>query len=250
MKKIVSLVFTAIVLVSCSNVVQFNNPGFQGYKDNAFWRATQITATKSATTGKMIIVATNADETLKLDVQSSAVGTYYFGSEDQSTKATLTTTVDGVSTIFATESIVGAVAAAQTPLINVGSNYTTDCTLVNGEYVCNTSHQTTTTGNGSGLKVAVITASGKITQVKIASPGNNYTPGDIITVSGGNGAAKFKVLNTMGSNGEIKIIENNGTTISGKFKFNAVKNPLNPQIADILNFQYGDFYEIPITQTP
>lgn len=239
-----------IAIVSCSDVVQFNNPGFQGYKDNVLWKATQITAQESATTGTLNIVANNSSETLKLNVQSSDTGTYYFGSDDADTKATFTTTIDGASIVYATEAIEGAVAAAQTPLINVGANYTSDCTLVNGEYVCETSHQTTTTGNGSGLKVAIITAAGKVTQVKIASPGNYYAPGDIITITGGNGAAKFKVLNIMGSNGEIEITENDGKTISGKFKFNAVKNPTNPQISDILNFQYGEFYKVPITPAP
>lgn len=209
-----------------------------------------MTATESATAGTVSIVAINSGETLKIDAQSSEVGTYYFGTSNQATKATFSTSIDGAATVFTTAPIAGQVAGVETPLINVGTNYTSDCTLVNGEYVCNTSHQTTTTGAGAGLKVAIITSAGKVTQVKIASPGNYYSPGDIITITGGNGAAKFKVLNIMGSNGEIEITENDGKTISGKFKFNAIKNPLNPQISDILNFQYGEFYKVPITPAP
>jgi hypothetical protein len=250
MRKIASLLLMAVVLVSCSDIVQFNDPGLQAYKDNVLWKANQMSAQESAATGQLTIVANNISETLSLDVASSVVGTYYFGTENQSTNATFTALIDGTSTVFSTEPIDGAVAAAQTPLLNVGANYTSDCTLVNGEYVCNTSHETTSTGNGSGLKVAIITAAGKVTQVKIASPGNFYAPGDIITISGGNGAAKFKVLNTMGSNGEIEITENDGKTISGTFKFNAVKNGINPQITDLLNFQYGAFYKLPITVVP
>jgi hypothetical protein len=250
MKNTAYLVLLSILFYSCANDVQFSNPGFQGYKDNVLWKTNQMTATESATAGTVSIVAINSGETLKIDAQSSEVGTYYFGTSNQATKATFSTSIDGAATVFTTAAITGQVAGVETPLINVGTNYTSDCTLVNGEYVCNTSHQTTTTGTGAGLKVAIITSAGKVTQVKIASPGNYYKPGDIITISGGNGAAKFKVLNIMGSNGEIEITENDGKTISGKFKFNAVKNPTNPQISDILNFQYGEFYKVPITPAP
>jgi hypothetical protein len=57
---------------------------------------------------------------------------------------------------------------------------------------------------------------------------------------------KFRVLNTQNSNGEIEITkyDNVNMTVTGKFKFNASNTGAfgNP----ILNFQYGEFYKVPI----
>ncbi len=39
MKKIVALLFMVAILVSCEEDVKFNDPGFQGRKDNYTWRA-------------------------------------------------------------------------------------------------------------------------------------------------------------------------------------------------------------------
>ena len=35
-------------------------------------------------------------------------------------------------------------------------------------------------------------------------------------------------------------------TVTGKFKFNAVNSNNSPFAQNILNFQYGEFYKIPI----
>jgi hypothetical protein len=50
------------------------------------------------------------------------------------------------------------------------------------------------------------------------------------------------------SNGEIKITEydNVNMTVSGIFKFNAANTNNSPFGGSILNFQYGEFYKIPV----
>jgi hypothetical protein len=56
------------------------------------------------------------------------------------------------------------------------------------------------------------------------------------------------VTNVQNSNGEIQITEydNVNFTVSGKFKFNAANANNSPFGGPILNFQYGEFYKIPI----
>src|SRR5436190_10301453 len=39
MKKIVSLLMLLVAFVSCESDVKFNNPSFQGQKDNFLWKA-------------------------------------------------------------------------------------------------------------------------------------------------------------------------------------------------------------------
>ena len=41
MKKIASLLILIVAFVSCESDVKFNNPSFQGQKDNHFWRASR-----------------------------------------------------------------------------------------------------------------------------------------------------------------------------------------------------------------
>jgi hypothetical protein len=107
----------------------------------------------------------------------------------------------------------------------------------------------TTGGTGSGLTVNVVAnASGVVTSVAVSSRGSGYLAGDLVTVAGGNVNCKFSVANVQNSNGEIKITEydNVNFTISGKFKFNAANSNGSPFGGPILNFQYGEFYKIPI----
>ena len=89
---------------------------------------------------------------------------------------------------------------------------------------------------------------GVVTSITISSRGNAYLAGDLVTVAGGNVNCKFRVANVQNSNGEIKITEydNVNFTVSGKFKFNAANSNASPFGGPILNFQYGEFYKIPI----
>jgi hypothetical protein len=187
------------------------------------------------------------DEDLEIDIASSSKGTYYFGTTNQNTKATYTSSFSDVNLSYQTKIVPGPVANITSGMLSGGAGYTSDCVLLsNGQYSCSSSHQTTG-GSGSGLTLSLITSSsGIVTSVKVASPGNNYKAGDIITISGGATNATVKVLNVEGSNGEVVITENTGDTISGTFKFNAANSNGNPLGADMVNFQYGTFYKVPI----
>ena len=48
----------------------------------------------------------------------------------------------------------------------------------------------------------------------------------------------------------MSITENTGDTITGDFKFNAVNTSGNTLGSDLVNFQYGTFYKIPVQVVP
>ena len=60
----------------------------------------------------------------------------------------------------------------------------------------------------------------------------------------------FIVQNVENSNGEVTITANDGNTISGKFKFNAISTNQNPLGNPVVNFQFGEFYNVPIVPQP
>jgi len=251
MKKIVSLIVILVSFISCTTDVKFNNPGFQAYRDGVLFRALDIKAYKSVSTGALSFVAVAQDEQLNLNVASSNLGTYYFGTPDTSTNATYSSTFNSVSLLYKTNIIYGPVAKMYGYMNNGGSGYVSDCTLVNGQYVCQNSHPTTNSGSGSGLTLSVISnASGVVSSVKVASPGNGYKAGDVVTIVGGNGQASITVLNVEGSNGEISVTENTGDIVSGSFKFNAINSNGNPLGGEQVNFQYGTFYKVPVIAAP
>lgn len=238
MKKIASLIIVLILLSSCQEDVQFNNPGFQAYRDGVLFRGIDVKALKSAS-GKITLQALAQDEELSLNVSNSTVGTYFLGTTNTNNLATYSSSFNDVILEYATIVISGPVAKIATPLISGGSTYVTGTGIA------------TTGGSGSGLTVkTTVNASGTITEIKISSPGINYISGDVITVTGGNNLAKFRVLNVEGSNGEITITENDGATISGVFKFNAIINNGNSEANELVNFQYGEFYKVPIIAVP
>jgi hypothetical protein len=248
MKKMVSLLLVLIAFSSCQEDVKFNNPGFQAYRDGILFRGIDVKAYKS-TSGAISLVALAQDEELEIDVANSIIGTYYFGTTSQATSASYASSFNDLELLYETTTIDGPVAKMSTTMTVGGTGYVSDCILVdvaNNLYSCNNSHATTG-GSGSGLTLGVIAnTSGVVTGVRVSSPGNGYLPGDLITITGGGNNAKVKVLNIEGSNGEIVITENTGSTISGNFKFNAVKTNSNPLGNDLVNFQYGTFYKLPI----
>lgn len=250
MKKLFYTLVALTLLVSCSDEVKFNNPGLQAYRDDVLFKPLEVTAYQSATTGAIRIVASAQDEEMQLKAVSSAKGTYYFGTTNNLNKATYTSNFNDIPLSYATVNVPGPVSKMNTTMNSVGSGYTADCVMQNGVWVCGTSHQTTTTGAGTGLTLSTITNSnGAVTSVKVASPGNNYSPGDLVTITGGTIAATVRVLNTTGSNGEIVITDNNGG-LTGTFKFNAIQTSSNPLANDLVNFQYGSFYKLPIISEP
>lgn len=238
MKKVIFLILISIVLSSCSTDVKFNNPGFQGYKDDVLWRGIDVTAYVSQN-GRIRILALAQDEEVELKIASSNIGTYYFGTSNLNTKATYVSTFDNNYLYYGTDPIPGSVAKIASPLVSGGTGY------------ANATGVATTGGSGTGLTVkTTVNTAGVITDVQVSSAGNNYVAGDLITISGGGNDAKFRVLNVEGSNGEIKITNYSGGTISGTFKFNAKNIYDNPFGGELVNFQYGEFYKVNVIPEP
>ncbi|RVT79594.1 hypothetical protein EOD40_00335 [Flavobacterium sufflavum] len=99
MKKHFLFLIVLFSLFSCQEDVRFNNPSFQGTKDNVFWRAVQAVATVNSG-GALVVEAYTATEVVTLKTNSATVGTYYIGTTatttanyvftDPSTKETIT----------------------------------------------------------------------------------------------------------------------------------------------------------------
>jgi hypothetical protein len=233
MKRILPLFILLIAFSSCEEDVKFNTPGFQGQKDDTFWRANDARAYVSAS-GELTIKGLNQFEEVVLGTARTTVGKYSLGTSNPDNFASYKITLDGLSQEFATIAVPGPVSG--TTLISGGTGYTTSGNVE------------TTGGSGSGLYVATtVNASGVVTKITIVAPGNGYMAGDLITVTGGNLNCRFRVLNVRNSNGEIEITEfdTNKMTVTGKFKFNAA-DVVNQIGGQVLNFQYGEFYKVPI----
>jgi len=84
MKKHFLFLIVLFSLFSCQEDVKFNNPSFQGMKDNVFWRAIQITARVNSS-GSLVIEAYSATEIITLKTNSAAAGTYFIGTTPTST---------------------------------------------------------------------------------------------------------------------------------------------------------------------
>ncbi|KDN54187.1 DUF6252 family protein [Flavobacterium seoulense] len=84
MKKLLLLLAVLFSLFSCEENVKFNNPSFQGTKDNVFWRATQTTARVNSG-GTLVMEAYTATEIVTLKTSSAAQGTYFIGTTPTST---------------------------------------------------------------------------------------------------------------------------------------------------------------------
>lgn len=234
MKRFLSLFIIAILFSSCQEDLKSNNPGFQGLKDDVFWRSNDTKAYLDAT-GKLSIEALTQYEQITLYTSSANVGTYILGTSNTNNSASYTSNFGAIDLQYATVAVPGPVSNIS--LNNSGAGYSSGTSVA------------TTGGTGSGLTVNIVAdASGIVTSVVVSSRGNAYQAGDLITVVGGNLNCKILIVNVQNSNGEIKITEydNVNMTISGKFKFNAVNANNSPFGGPILNFQYGEFYKIPI----
>jgi len=234
MKNFLFLFIIAVAFSSCQEDVKFNNPGFQGLKDDVFWRANDARAYIDVT-GKLRIEALTAYETINLNTSSANVGTYVLGTNNINNSATYSSNFQDILLEYATIAVPGPTASVT--LEDGGTGYSSGTSIA------------TTGGTGSGLTVnIVVNASGVVTSVTVSSRGSGYLAGDLITVSGGDVNCKIRISNVQNSNGEIKITEydNVNFTISGKFKFNAANSNGSPFGGPILNFQYGEFYKIPI----
>ena len=65
MKKYFLIALVFFGLLSCEDDVRFNNPSFQGLKDNVFWRGVRSKAT-IASDGSLLIESLIVNETISL----------------------------------------------------------------------------------------------------------------------------------------------------------------------------------------
>ncbi len=233
MKKLFSLFVIFIVFTGCSTDVTTNTPGFQAFKDDVLWRAIDVKAYVSGS-GHLRIVGMAQNEEVELNLSSTDVGTYYLGSTDIENTAQYTSTFNDLFLTYLTYDVDGPILNINNPIITGGTGYT------QGSFIT-----TTSSNGGSGLRVnTTVNDVGAVTAVKISSPGSNYELGDIITIDGGDNNSKFKISS------EIKITNNSDGTITGSFKFTAKNALFNPVVNELVSFQYGAFYKIPLIPEP
>ena len=234
MKRFLPLFIIALAFSSCQEDVKFNNPGFQGQLDDVFWRANDARAYVSST-GKLTIEALTEYEKITLRTNSTNPNTYILGTTNSNNTAAYSSNFNDIELEYATIAVPGPVSSVS--LQTAGTGYSSSTSVA------------TTGGTGSGLTVNIVAnASGAVTSATVSSNGNAYLAGDLITVAGGNVNCKLRVTNVQNSNGQIKITEYDALnfTVSGTFKFNAANSNNSPFGGPILNFQYGEFYKIPI----
>jgi hypothetical protein len=229
MKKVIALFTLLVAFTSCTEDVKFNNPAFQGLKDDVLWRAIDSRATIGAD-GSLTIKAYTDNEIVTINTSSVNTGTYILGTTNQANKASYVLSSGTENLDYQTIPVSGTVQ--NLTLYAGGSGYTGAASV------------TTTGGTGTGLKVNTkVNSSGVVVEVRVSVPGNGYIGGDLITISGGNGNAKFVI-----SEGEVRIKEYDPTnmTVTGEFRFNAKNTNNNPLGGETLNFQQGVFYKVPI----
>ena len=86
-----------ICLSSCQEDVRFNNPSFQGLKDNVFWRAIQSQATIDAN-GAVVVKAYTSNEVVTLKMTSTTAQVYPIGTSDSKTATYVLTDASGTLT--------------------------------------------------------------------------------------------------------------------------------------------------------
>lgn len=229
MKKLVYLFLILIVFSGCADEVTTNMPGFQAYKDDVLFRGIDVKAYLSSS-GHIRIVALAQNETVTLNMPSTDVGYYYPGSTDPENSAEFTANYENNFLTYLTYNADGPILNVNNPMLSGGTAYTQ-----------NTFVSTTSLGGGNGLRVnTTVSDSGAVTAVEIADSGSGYEAGDIITVNGGGNNARFKIAS------EIKITDNSNGTLTGTFRFQAKNvSPTSP-FNQLVSFQYGTFYQIPI----
>ena len=84
MKKCFLFLTVLFAVFSCQEDVRFNNPAFQGMKDNVLWRAVQSRATVYSG-GALVVEAFTATEVVTLKNNTTAVGTYFIGTNATTT---------------------------------------------------------------------------------------------------------------------------------------------------------------------
>ena len=93
MKKLVPYFILLFAFISCQDDVKFNNPAFEGQKDNVFWRAIDSKAILAAN-GSLSIEGYTRNEKLILKTTSKNPGSYILGINNLNTA---TYVLEGVS---------------------------------------------------------------------------------------------------------------------------------------------------------
>ena len=78
MKKQFVYLFMFFALISCSTDVKFNNPAFEGQKNNVFWRAVDAKASLGSN-GSLIIEGFTRNEVLTLKTTATTAQRYVLG---------------------------------------------------------------------------------------------------------------------------------------------------------------------------
>lgn len=230
MKRLFSLIVILIAFSGCSDEISMPAPGLQAYKDGALWRAEDFKAYLYPD-GHIRIVGLMANEQLELNLSDFTEGYYYTASTDLINSAGFTTRFDDDVLHYLTYDANGPIGNINNPVLISGLGYTESFSVA-----------TSSSGDGTGMRVNTkVDDQGRITNVTISSPGINYEPGDIISISGGNNKAKFKVLSA------IEITSLNEQGISGNFRFTARRAESHPFASQMVAFEFGGFHNIPIT---
>ena len=106
MKKLVLVTLVLVAFMSCQSDVKFNNPSFQGTKENVFWRAIQSKAILAAN-GSLSIEAYTSNEKVTLKTTSTAPQTYILGTSTSKTATYVLTDAAGTVT-FSTGTGIGS----------------------------------------------------------------------------------------------------------------------------------------------
>ena len=104
MRKLSLFAVLLFTFFSCQEDVKFNNPSFQGTKDNLFWRAVDSKAT--IVSGGLIIEGYTRNETLTLKTTSPNKNTYSLGINNVN-KASYVVTEASATTAFSTGTDIG-----------------------------------------------------------------------------------------------------------------------------------------------
>lgn len=97
MKKHILFIVILFAFISCESDVKFNNPTFEGQKDNVFWRAVDSKAIL-ATNGSLTIEAYTRNEKVTLKTTSTIAQTYPLGTSTSKMATYVLTDANGTIT--------------------------------------------------------------------------------------------------------------------------------------------------------
>ncbi|MEZ4854457.1 DUF6252 family protein [Flavobacterium sp.] len=233
MKKIFSFLVVILLISSCTQDIKDNTPAFQATKDNALWKAGDASV-HIEEDGSVTITAYRDYETIVLSLSDAEVGTYYFGSQNQSSYAEYSYNDETTSLLLDTDIYPGPVYQLK-QIVNAGTNYLDSNNSL-------TQFAVSSPSNGSGLRLAIeANPEGAVTSASIISRGDGYYPGDVVTIVGGDNNATVSILNTQLSHGQVVIEKIENGMFTGSFTFSATDGNGN-----VASFSDGYFYRLPI----